>query len=53
MKYSLNGLSSRMEMAEGRVSELGERSRQIRQAEQQRIKKLGEKKGGKRPTEKY
>ena len=40
IKYSLDGLNSRMEKTEERVRELEERSSEIRQSEQQRIKKI-------------
>ena len=42
IKYSLDGLGSRMEITEGRVCELEARSGEIRQSEQQRIKKFSE-----------
>lgn len=38
IKYSLDGLNSKMEITEGRVCELEARSGEIRQSEQQRIK---------------
>ena len=40
IKYSLDGLNSRIEITEGRVCEPEARSGEIRQSEQQRIKSL-------------